>query len=260
VSNPQLFWAYDSGITQVANYVKGQPDAAVFLTPYDKFYEVIDLTVGETPRGEPLHSYNGMACALLPERTTRVTDWVVIDEKDQRTLPLMQQLFPLGQVVWDLPSPVGPYAKVLRVPVDQTAQLILAQRDRAAFGSQMELIGFEVTSQVKTGEVARVTLALKALAPIDRVYSVYVHLRGSGESIVAQGDRVICDESLNPADWRPGEIVLQDFELAVPPDLSAGLYPVVIGVYDPAGARLPVSETSLPHSADGVTLGQIEVR
>jgi hypothetical protein len=70
---------------------------------------------------------------------------------------------------------------------------------------------------------------------------------------------VLCDESLNPADWRPGEIVLQDFELDVPPDLISGLYPVVIGVYD-AGARLPVGETRLPHSADGVTLGQVEVR
>ena len=260
VSNPQLFWAYDSGITQVANYVKGRPDAAVFLTPYDKFYEVIDLTVGETPRAGPLHSYNGMACALLPERTTRVTDWIVIDEKDQRTLPLMQQIFPAGSVVWDLPSPVGPYAKVLRVPADQSAQLTLARRDKAAFGSQIELIGFEITPRVKPGETARVTLALKALAPIDRVYSVYVHLRGSGESIVTQGDRVICDESLNPADWRPGDIVLQDFELAVPPDLIAGLYPVVIGVYDETGARLPVGETNLTHSADGVMLGEVEVR
>jgi hypothetical protein len=260
VSNPQLFWAYDSGITQVANYVKGQPDAAVFLTPYDKFYEAISLTVGETPRVEPLHSYNGMACALFPEHTSRVTDWVVIDEKDQRTLPLMQQLFPAGQVVWDLPSPVGPYAKVLRVPADQSAQLTLARRDKAAFGSQIELIGFEVTPQANAGEVARVTLALKALAPIDHVYSVYVHLRGADGPIVTQGDRVICDESLNPADWRAGDIMLQDFELATPSDLAAGSYPVVMGVYDETGARLLVGETNLTHSTDGGTLGQVEVR
>ena len=259
VSNPQLFWAYDSGITQVANYVKGQPDAAVFLTPYDKFYEVIDLTLGEAPRAEPIHSYNGMACALLPERTTRATDWIVIDEKDQRTLPLMRQLFPAGQVVWDLPSPVGPYAKALRVPADQSAQLTLSQRGGAEFGSQIKLIGFEVTPQVKAGKTARLTLALKSLAPIDRVYSVYVHLRGPDGAIVTQGDRVICDESLNPADWRPGDIVLQDFELTLPPNLVAGQYPVVIGVYDAAGGRLPVSETSLTHSADGVTLGEVKV-
>jgi hypothetical protein len=259
VSNPQLFWAYDSGITQVANYVKGRPDTAVFLTPYDKYYEVISLTLGEAPRAEPIHSYNGVACALLPERTTRTTDWVVIDEKDQHTLPLMQQLFPAGKVVWDLPSPVGPYAKVLRVPADQTAQLTLTQRERATFGSQIELIGFETTSRAQAGKAMRVTLALKALAPIDQVYSVYVHLRGSDGAVVTQGDRVLCDESLNPADWRPGEIVLQDFELAASPDLSAGSYPVVIGIYAATGARLPVSETSLSHSADGVTLGEVKV-
>jgi hypothetical protein len=116
-----------------------------------------------------------------------------------------------------------------------------------------------VPPRVRAGDVAHVTLALKSIAPIDRVYSVYVHLRGSGESIMTQGDRVICDESLNPADWRPGEIVLQDFELAIPPDLIAGQYPVVIGVYD-AGERLPVGGTALPHTADGVTLGGIDVK
>jgi hypothetical protein len=259
VSNPQLFWDYDSGITQVAKYIKAQPDAAVYLTPYDKFYEVVSLTVGEAPRTEPIHSYNGMACALLPERTTCVTDWVVVDEKDQRTLPLMQQVFSAGQVVWDLASPVGPYAKAWRVPADQSAQLTLARRDTASFGAQIELIGSEVTPQVKAGETARVTLALKAVASIERVYSVYVHLR-VGESIIAQGDRVICDESLNPADWRSGDIVMQDFELSLPPDLTTGRYAVVVGVYEAVGGRLPVDEASLPHGADGVTLGEVEVR
>ncbi len=260
VSNPQLFWAYDSGITQVANYVKGQPETAVFLTPYDKFYEVIDLTVGEAPRAEPIQSYNGLACALLPERTTRSTEWVVVDEKDQHTLPLMQKLFPRAQIVWTLSSPVGPYAKALRVPADQTVQLTLARQNSAIFGAQIELIGFEVTPQVKAGETARVTLALKSIAPLDRVYSVYVHLRDASGAIATQGDRVICDESLNPADWRPGDIVLQDFALTLPPDAAAGQYPVVVGLYDSTGARLPVGETSLPHTDDGVTLDKVEVR
>ncbi len=259
VSNPQLFWAYDSGITQVANYMKDQPETAVFLTPYDKFYEVIDLTLGEAPRAEPLRSYNGLACALLPERTTRPTEWVVIDEKDQHTVPLMQQLFPQAQIVWSLSSPVGPYAKALRVPANQTAQLMLARHDSAIFGAQIELIGFEITPQANAGGTARVTLALKSIASLDRVYSVYVHLRDADGTIVTQGDRVICDESLNPADWRPGDIVLQDFALTLPPDAAAGQYPVVVGLYDSTGARLPVGETSLPHTIDGVTLGQVEV-
>ena len=258
VSNPQLFWAYDSGITQVANYVKGQPDVAVFLTPYDKFYEVVSLTVDEVPRAEPIHSYNGLACALFPETTTRVTAWVVIDEKDQRTLPRLQQLFPAGQVVWSIASPVGPYAKAWQAPANQTAQWTLARRAGAVFGGRIQLIGFETPPLAKAGEVARVTLALKSIASLDRLYSVYVHLRAADDAIVAQGDRGMCDGSLNPADWRPGDVLLQDFELTLP--LDAGRYSVVMGLYDAAGARLPVSDTSLTHSADGVTLGEVEVK
>jgi hypothetical protein len=257
VSNPQLFWAYDSGITQAANYMKGRPDAAVFLTPYDKFYEVVRVTLAEAPRAEPIHSYNGAACALFPETTRRVTEWVVIDEKDQRTLPLMQQLFPAGQVVWNIASPVGPYAKALQVPANQTAQLKLEQRDRAVFGGLIQLIGFEMPPPAPAGEVARVRLALKSIQPLDRLYAVYVHLRAAEGAIVGQGDRGMCDGSLNEADWRPGDVLLQDFELTLPPE--AGRYSVVIGLYDEAGARLPVSGTSLTHTADGVTLGEVEV-
>lgn len=257
VSNPQLFWAYDSGITQVANYLKGQPEAAVFLTPYDKFYEVISLTLGELPRREPIHSYNGMACAMFPEMTQRVTEWVVIDEKDQNTLSLMQQLFPVGQVVWSVASPVGTYAKALQVPANQSAQFNLARQERADFGGLIQLIGFEVPSHGERGASVRVKLALKSIAPLDRLYAVYVHLRAADGTTVAQGDRGMCDGSLNQADWRPGEVVLQDFELTLPPD--AGRYSVVIGLYDEAGARLPVSETGLTHSVDGVTLGVVEV-
>jgi hypothetical protein len=48
--------------------------------------------------------------------------------------------------------------------------------------------------------------------------------------------------------------------LTLPPDAAAGQYPVVIGLYDSTGARLPVSETNLLHTSDGVTLGEVEVR
>ena len=65
-ANPQLFWEYDSGITQVADHMRGQPEKKFFLTPYDRFYEVVNLTLAEQPR-EPIQSYDGMACALFPD-------------------------------------------------------------------------------------------------------------------------------------------------------------------------------------------------
>ena len=259
-ANPQMFWAYDSGITQVANYIHGRSDAAILLTPYDRFYEVVAVTLAGT-RSQPIQSYNGMECVLFPETTDRVTEWVVITEKDTQTIPAIQQIFPNSQIVWEIQSPIGVYARALQVPAGQSAQWSIAQRDNVNFANQIDLLSFDLPRTVKAGKTLRVTVALKATAPMDRLYKVFIHLRGSDGSVLAQDDRFPCNFTLNEADWRPGDIVLQDFEMKVPAGLTPGKYPVVLGLYQPdTGARLPVSEPALGKDADSVDLGRIEVK
>jgi hypothetical protein len=202
-----------------------------------------------------------MECVLFPETTDRVTEWVVITENDTQTIPAIQQIFPNSQIVWEIQSPIGVYARALQVPAGQSAQWSIAQRDNVNFANQIDLLSFDLPRTVKAGKTLRVTVALKATAPMDRLYKVFIHLRGSDGSVLAQDDRFPCNFTLNEADWRPGDIVLQDFEMKVPAGLTPDKYPVVLGLYQPdTGARLPVSEPALGKDADSVDLGRIEVK
>ena len=258
-ANPQLFWAYDAGMTQVAEYIAGRSDAAIFLSPYDRFYEVVDLVQAEAGRA-PVQSYNGLACSLFPRVTERDTEWVVITEKDASTLPAMRKMFPLNEIVWRLNSPVGSYARVMRVPSGQSAQLALSQTASADFGGRIQLIGFELPVSSPPGENVPVTIALEDVAPLDRLYKVFVHLRGSDGAVIAQDDRTPCANSLNEADWRPGNIVLEPYQLPLSDDVLPGDYEVWLGVYDAAsGVRLPVTTATVAHDADSIKLGTIRI-
>jgi len=259
-ANPQLFWEYDSGITQVADQMRGQPATKFFLTPYDRFYEVVNLTLAEQPR-EPIQSYNGMACALFPAITDQVTEWIVINEKDQRTLPLLKQIYPAGQIVWRLDSPVGAYARAWQVPAGETANFQLDRPVAANFGDRAQLIGVELPAEAKPGETVKLRLAFENRQVFDQLYKVFVHLRGPANEVVAQADRALCDATLNEADWRPGDVLVNDYELSIPAETPSGDYPVVMGLYQEAsGARLPVVDAGVAHDGDSVTIGTLRVR
>ncbi len=259
-ANPQLFWAYDAGITQVANYVRDHPDETIFLTPYDRFYEVVALTQAEAGRA-PLQSYNGLACAVFPLTTTRPTEWLVVTEKDRSTLPATRQLFPTNETVWRLNSPVGSYARALRVPAGQAAQFPLLGASQADFDGKVQLIGFDLPQRAQPGDSARFKIALQDVTPLDRLHKVFLHLRNSAGTIVAQDDHAPCSNSLNEADWRPGDVVVEPYQLTIPADAPPGTYRVVLGLYDAdSGRRLPVRTATLPHDAEGVQIGFLQVK
>ena len=89
-------------------------------------------------------------------------------------------------------------------------------------------------------------------------YKVFVHLRSPANEVVAQADRAWCDTTLNEADWRPGDILVDEYELTIPAETPPGDYPVVIGLYqDASGARLPVVAAEVEHDGDSVTIGTL---
>jgi hypothetical protein len=131
----------------------------------------------------------------------------------------------------------------------------------ANFGDRAELTGVELPAEAQPGDTIKMRLAFENRQVLDQAYKVFVHLRGSDNSVMAQADRVLCDMTLNEADWRPGDILVDEYELAIPAETQPGDYPVVIGFYQEAtGARLPVVASDLEHDGDGVTIGTLHVR
>jgi hypothetical protein len=170
-------------------------------------------------------------------------------------------LFPNSQVVWRIDSPIGPYARALEVPAGQSAQLPVQNQVSADFGGNIQLIGYYVPDNVKPGQTLGLTLAFRDVQPLDRLYKFFIHVTGADGSILAQDDRYPCDYTLNQADWRSGNILLQNFEVAIPTDIAAGSYAIKLGVYDPnSGNRLIVGQNALDHDPDQVTLGTVAVK
>jgi 4-amino-4-deoxy-L-arabinose transferase-like glycosyltransferase len=126
------------------------------------------------------------------------------------------------------------------------------------FGDAMRLLGYDIeTSSVEPGGQVSLTLYWEALAPTDRPYSVFVHLLGEGNLLIAQRDTYPGLGLLSTTQLEPGvrwadRYVIPIPETAYAPDVAQ----VAIGLYNYADwSRLPASS-----GGDHVRFGQIDVR
>jgi MYXO-CTERM domain-containing protein len=132
----------------------------------------------------------------------------------------------------------------------------------AAFADPIRLTGYDLDSnEFVAGQRLTFALYFEASGPIARNYQVLVHLIGPDGSIAAQADRIAGADSYPTSLWSTGALIRNTFDLRLPADLSTGVYPLVIGLYDAAG-RLAVSG-GLPSPAvggDTLELTTIEIR
>ena len=75
--------------------------------------------------------------------------------------------------------------------------------------------------------------------PID--YTTFVHLRDETGETIAQKDQPPLGGAYPTSLWDPGEIIADEIVIPLPPNLAAGEYQLVAGLYDFATfQRLPV--------------------
>ena len=103
----------------------------------------------------------------------------------------------------------------------------------ARFGDQIELLAYAVDKNaLRPGDILNVTLYWQCLAPVNVDYTVFVHLLGQHDLIVAQRDAYPCLSACPTRGWKPGEVFADPHILALPvttftPDeaqLEIGLY------------------------------------
>jgi hypothetical protein len=120
----------------------------------------------------------------------------------------------------------------------------------AVFGEGLRLHGF---SQSRAGNSLVLTLSWGVRADQPGGWFCFVHVLDADGHRVAQVDTPI-DGGLFPR-WERGQQFGGPLPLALPPDLPAGDYRVVVGVYRPSdGQRLPLSQSEtppLPPEVDG---------
>ncbi|MBI4757713.1 MAG: hypothetical protein HY783_01730 [Chloroflexi bacterium] len=104
-------------------------------------------------------------------------------------------------------------------------------------GGQVVFVGFDAgvvgdTITVRPGEVLGLTLCWRAMKPLDKDYTVFVHLLAQDGQIAAQLDRQPLDGHYPTTMWDDGEVVADQVELRLPPALPRGQYRLAVGLYD----------------------------
>jgi hypothetical protein len=164
----------------------------------------------------------------------------------------------IAPVVWIRPA----YAMPGELTEDQVAAI--PHPLEADFGGMMRLWGYDLgTDVVEPGGQVSVVLYWEAVAPADRDYTVFVHLLGEGELLVAQRDTFPGVGLLSTTWLEPGfrwadRYILQVPDTAYAPDAAQ----IQVGLYDStSGMRIPVTGLGGGEPVgDNVRFGRVQIR
>ncbi len=129
-------------------------------------------------------------------------------------------------------------------------------------GGQVRLLGYSWLGAegegrsvtVRPGDTVGVTLLWAALAPLERDYSVFVHVTEPSGRPVAQTDHQPQDGFYPTSTWRVGEVMREEVRITIPPDTPPGRYALTTGMYS-----LDTMERLAVAGGDTVVLGEVRV-
>ncbi|MGD2144011.1 MAG: glycosyltransferase family 39 protein [Anaerolineae bacterium] len=120
----------------------------------------------------------------------------------------------------------------IKVGPETSLSVAVPERVDADLGGKITLIGYDARElNVAPGETFSVTLFWKAQAPPAADYTVFLHLAASNAPPHAQDDGPPRNGTYPTSFWDPGEVVADPRTIHVPPDLPAGDYQLVAGMY-----------------------------
>jgi hypothetical protein len=106
----------------------------------------------------------------------------------------------------------------------------------AVFEGGIELVAGGVLDDPQPGIPLRMAFDWRVQEPVSDPLVMFVHLR-DGAELIAQRDAVPGNGLFPVEDWRPGELVRDQFALLLPPTLPAGEHEIQVGIYDSTTSR-----------------------
>ena len=130
------------------------------------------------------------------------------------------------------------------------------------FGDSIRLRAYAWQSPAgRAGEVLPLTLYWEATAPVDKRYTVFVHILDDQEKIWGQRDSEPGGGAAPTTTWVPGRPVEDRLGLPIQPDTAPGVYQVEVGLYYPPTMERPqVFDSSDRPLGNRVLLAPIEVK
>ena len=130
----------------------------------------------------------------------------------------------------------------------------------ARFGDELSLLGYAVSDAgVHPGDALEVQLMWQAAGPAPTHRSVFIHLLGEGERIVAQRDSFPGHGLLPATRIQPGRTWVERHLLPVPiTAFTPDILTLAVGVYEThTGARVPVTDPARAEDPEMVRFGDI---
>ena len=130
------------------------------------------------------------------------------------------------------------------------------------FDDQIELLGYEVGREtIRPGENLDVNLYWQALAPMERNYSVFVHLLDENDLVLASQDTFPGQGTYPTRLWQAGDAIADVYTIAVPPTaFTPSSAQLEVGLYEfDSGKRLAVYGPQGEPLGDNVRFHRIEV-
>jgi 4-amino-4-deoxy-L-arabinose transferase-like glycosyltransferase len=267
--SPDLFYAYDVGLVDVAAYVNTLPAGEeVYLTPTPRSHFTLQFLVRR-----PLASFDGRAGLVFPSPGHAATIVALLRE-DETTLPALQRVRPDGTVTWTLDDNNGhPYTAAYYLPASDRPAPLPDHVTQATLGAdsasgRARLLGYSLDPEVGApGDSVYLTLYWQALTPFGDDYTVFTHLLGdhnpeTGSPLWGGHDGQPDGGHYPTSVWQPDQVILDVHPLTIPINAPPGNYRLEAGLYHLATmARLPAADTSgHPLPDDAVPLGNVEVR
>jgi hypothetical protein len=126
------------------------------------------------------------------------------------------------------------------------------------FGEAISLRGYTVRGeQALPGDIVQVTLFWETARPLEQRYKLFLHLLDEQGTLLAQRDSEPGGGLVLTTTWEPGETVLDNHGLLVPPGTAPGAYRLMVGLYDIAD---PSQRLLLADGHDAYLLATITVR
>ena len=162
----------------------------------------------------------------------------------------------------DMGEPIllGPVEVPRRVPPAVEA-LDIESPVEAILGGKVRFLGYNIESGFWPGDNIHLTLFWRCLEEMEQNYTIFTHLVHAEDNIVAQKDNPPVDGFYPTAEWEPGEIVRDQYDLVIPPEARPGQYRLEVGMYlVETGERLLVTKAQGHRDDDRIILEWIRIQ
>ncbi len=225
-------------------------DTQLFLSPFATDHPLVRFHDAAQPQRvtglDSRHCMVAPATGALMVQLPQYDGDVAARWRDSAELKWVTSSAQPAYAIWQIAPPVPSVAPVT-----------------ATFGDVIELKAVAIPDQAQPGAPVALRLQFTPLQPVQRDYSLFVHLQGEpspyeGGVLWGQGDTLLCPP-YPTTQWAVGDEIFQDVTLPISAETPAGTYEIAVGLYDVAtGNRLPITGT-VANPWHYVTLGEMEI-